>query len=185
MKQQKNSIVLVSALILLAALSRMLPHPPNFTPIGAIALFGAAHFDRKAWALLVPFVAFWVSDLILNNVFLSAYYEGFVWLTDSFMWSVAAFALIALLGSRLLVSTKPLRLLASSLVASSVFFLVTNFGVWATGAMYAKDFSGLMTAYAMGVPFFWNTVAGDLFFVAVLFGVYEFYKSYTTNRVMA
>jgi hypothetical protein len=181
MKNPKNSTIIISVLIIVAALSRLMPHAPNFTPIGGIALFGAAHFTKKYWAFIIPAIALWASDLILNNIFYAQYFDGFVLFSDSFYWTIAAFAAIVLIisATKLLKEVKPLKLLGASFTASIIFFLVSNFGSWMSGITYPKTGAGLMACYTAGIPFFWNTLAGDLFYVAALFGVYEFYKSYT------
>lgn len=185
MENKKTSIFIISGLILVAALSRLLPHAPNFTPVGATALFGAAYFTKKYWAFIIPFIALWASDLILNNIVYAEYYDSFVWFSGDFFWVIGAFALITLFGMGFLKKIKPMNLLTSSLVASALFFLITNFGAWMSGVMYPKTGAGLMAAYAAGLPFFWNTLAGDLFYVAVLFGAYEFIKSYSSKMELA
>lgn len=158
-------------LILLAALTRLLPHPPNFTPLGAIGLFGAACLQRRWLAWAVPFVALFITDLILNNVIYSAYFTGFTWFTSFFTY--AGIGLVVLLGWFLLRNAVSFqRVVAASFGASVLFFLVSNFGTWATTALYPKTFAGLMSCYAAGLPFFGNTVLGDLFFSGVLFGGY-------------
>ncbi len=159
-------------LILLAAVSRLLPHPYNFTPIGAMALFGAAHFERRWLAFVLPLAAMWLSDLALNNILYSAYYDGFVWGGSALVY--ASFALIALLGMAVLRRFSWGRLLGSSLAASVIFFLVTNAGVWLSDPVYARDLTGLMASYAAGLPFFGNTLLGDLFYCGALFGGYAF-----------
>lgn len=158
-------------MILLAAIIRILPHPHNVTPIGGMALFGAAYFGRKYMALLVPFLALWLSNLFLDNVIYSAYYEGFVWFSQPAVF--ISFLLIVGLGWLTLKKVSPLRLLGASLGASVLFFLVSNFGVWLGGGMYPQSFSGLMMCYAAGLPFFRNTMLGDLLFVSMLFGAFE------------
>lgn len=168
----KNKIILrrfgvITLFILLAALSRLIPHPANFAPIGAMALFGAAYYSRYIWAFIIPIVSMWISDLILNNVVYVQYFDNFVWFT------YGAFILIALMGIFTLQKVKVPNLLFSALGASVIFFLVSNFGVWFAGTMYPKDFGGLMACYTAGIPFFKNTVMGDLFYVAVLFGAFE------------
>jgi hypothetical protein len=187
MKNPKNSTIIISALIIIAALSRFIPHPPNFTPIGGIALFGAAHFTKKYWAFIIPFIGLWASDLILNNVVYAQYFDGFVLFSPSFYWTVAAFATIVLIMSNtnLLKEIKPMKLLGASLMASVIFFLVSNFGSWMSGAMYPKTFAGLMTCYTAGIPFFWNTLAGDLFYVTSLFGIFEVYKYYNAKNELS
>lgn len=168
---------LIVAMIFLAALSRLLPHPPNFTPIGGMALFGAAYFTKKYWAFLIPFIALFISDLVINNliypIVYPEYYEGFTLFTTGWYWYYGAFALITLLGFQTLKEVKPTYLIGSSLAASVLFFLITNIGAWASGMMYPMDASGLMASFVAGIPFFGYTIAGDLFYVAVLFGAFE------------
>ncbi|RMG79618.1 MAG: hypothetical protein D6714_16110 [Bacteroidetes bacterium] len=166
---------IVGALIFMAALSRLLPHPPNFSPIGGIALFGAAWFSKKYWAVLIPVLAMWVSSLILDNIFLAQYYDGFVWFSHPFVY--VSILLIVLFGRLVLKNTSPARLVGASLGASTIFYLVSNFGVWATSMVtYPKTLEGLMACYAAGLPFFGWTLAGDLFYVTVLFGTFEWVR---------
>jgi len=161
-----NAII---AIILFAALSRMLPHPPNFTAIGAMALFAGA-FLPIAIAWFVPVAAMIVSDLVINNTVYADLYNQFVWATPGAAWSMLAVALIAVLGSKLLAKVSLPRMLGASLSASLVFFLVSNIGSWLTLDIYPNTVSGLITAYIAAIPFFGNTVLGDMFFCAILFG---------------
>jgi Family of unknown function (DUF6580) len=177
--KMKNSKInlrfgLIALLIVLAALSRLLPHPPNFAPIAGMGLFGAAYFSKKYYAFLIPFAAYWISDMLLNNIVYTQYYDGFQWMGS--LWVYASFALIVALGFVLLRKVSAERLIGASLGSSVLFFLITNFGAWISSTIYAKSFSGLMACYVAGIPFFWNTLAGDLFYVTVLFGVYELVK---------
>jgi hypothetical protein len=159
---------------MLAALSRLLPHPPNFAPIAGMGLFGAAYFSKKYFAFLIPFVAYWISDMLLNNLVYAQYYDSFQWFGDPLVY--ASFALIIVLGIVFLKKVNPGRLLGVGISSSVLFFLITNFGTWISSTIYAKSISGLIACYAAGIPFFWNTLAGDLFYVTVLFGVYELVK---------
>ncbi len=174
---------LAFALIALAALTRLLPHPSNFTPIGAIALFGAAYFNRQWLMLAVPFAALFLTDLFLNNVIYRELYQNQFTLITSW-WIYAAFALVMLAGMGVL-SKKitGLRVLGASLSASAIFFLVTNFSVWAESGMYPKTMAGLAACYTAGIPFLGNTILGDLFFSAAMFGVYEWAKKKDGNLV--
>lgn len=173
----KNKIILrfsvVTLLILLAALSRLIPHPANFAPIGGMALFGAAYYSRRVWAFVIPVVSMWISDLLLNNVVYAEYFDGFVWFYSGAWFTYGAFILIALMGLFTLRKIKVPNLLFSALGASVIFFLVSNFGVWFSGTMCPKDFGGLIACYTAGIPFFKNTVMGDLFYTGVLFGAFE------------
>jgi hypothetical protein len=168
------------ALILVAALSRLVPHPHNFTAIGAMALFGAAYFDKKWMALLIPFAALFLSNLFINNVIYGSLYDGFVWLGS--LWIYVAFALVIAVGRWMLHEhVRPINIVTASLTASVVFFIVSNFSSWLEIPAYPKTVAGLWTCYAAGVPFFGNTVLGDLFFSGVLFGLYQ----WSTRRLPA
>lgn len=172
-------IGILSLLIILAAATRLLPHPPNFTSIGAMGLFGAAYFSRRFLAFLVPLAAMWLSDLLLNNVLYARifpeYYQGFTVLGNA--WVYASFFLIVIVGMVLLRKVRLTTLLGASLSASVLFFLVTNFGSWLGSPAYPQTIPGLLTAYAVGIPFFWNTLLGDLLYVGVLFGAFEWAKN--------
>ncbi len=175
MNFKKNpGFIIVAILIVVAALSRLLPHPPNFTPIGGMALFGAAHFKKKHLAFIIPLVALWISDLILNNIVYGAYYDGFSWMGMPMVY--AAFILIAIMGTSVIKKVKVSNVILASLIASSIFFLLTNMGSWWANPLYPKTLLGLGEAYVAGIPFFLNTITGDLFFSGVLFGSYELIK---------
>lgn len=180
---------LALTLILAAALMRLglhlLPHPPyNFSPIAAIGLFGAACFDRRWLALAVPFLALFLSDLVLNNVIYRAFYPTFTFVTS--WWIYLAFALVMALGWLFLRNHQsPARLVAISLSGSLIFFLITNFSVWFEGTMYPKTMTGLLACYTAGLPFLSNTVLGDLFFTGALFGSFQFFTKRIPQRQQA
>jgi hypothetical protein len=140
---------------------RFLPHPWHFTPVAASLLFFGAHGSRRSmW--------FPVSLLALSDVILTKYVYAYPFSWDHFVtW--AWYAAIVLLGMRLRYHEKPLWIGASALASSISFFLVSNFAVWACFTMYPKTFAGLMTSYAMGVPFFRNDFVGTLLFSAAMF----------------
>ena len=144
------------AFVLAAALMRWLPHPPNVAPIGAMALFGGALFARKDVAIAVVFAAMLISDLLLD--FQPAL---FVYL---------AFAGAVGVGFLLRKNRSAPRIAGASVAGSVLFFVVTNFAVWASGSLYPLTFGGLAACFAAAIPFFPNTLLGDAFFVAVFFG---------------
>jgi hypothetical protein len=166
--------LLVAGVIVLAALSRLLPHPPNFSPVEAIALFGGAYFAQKHAALWLPLAAMFVSDLALGLVNGGIYAEYF--LSAGFALVYLCIALSALLGFGLRGRVGVLRVGAYSLLGSVLFFLVTNFGVWLGSSMYPQTWAGLMAAYAAGLPFFQNTVLGTLFYSALMFGSFAWLR---------
>lgn len=155
----------VTAILLTLALSRLMPHPFNFSPVAALALFGGAHYRNRYAAYLIPLFTVWISDLLLNYSF----YGHFVAFYSGAFFTYAAFAVIVLLGSALLKKFTAGRLLVSALSASVVFFLVSNFGVWTFSGMYTQDLSGLLNCYAAAIPFFRNTLAGDLVYSFTVF----------------
>jgi len=148
-----------TAIILLTVVARLIPHAPNFAPIGGLALFSGANFKNKA-ALLIPLSAMFISDIFL----------GF---HKTIPFVYVSFIIIALIGG-LIKTNKWQSLVLASLTSSVLFFLITNFGVWATGAMYQKNFAGLMQSYAFGLPFFRNTLISDLFYSFSFFYGYRF-----------
>ena len=173
MKKLNLQTGILSIIILLAAFTRIMPHPPNFSPMAAIGLFGAAHFAKKWQAFFIPLIGIWVSDLVINNYVYSSSSSNFVWFYSGFYWQYISYILIIFAGlfifNRGISLTKTFGGMISS---SGIFFLVSNFGVWAGGTMYPKNFGGLITCYAAGVPFIHNTIISDVLFTTVLFGTY-------------
>jgi hypothetical protein len=148
---------LLAGMILAAAASRLLPHPPNFTPVGALALLGGACFPRARTALLVTGGAMLVSDLVIG-------------LHDQMAAVYASLALVVALGRGLRPRRTPGRVAGTALASSVVFFLGSNLGVWAGGAIYPRSLEGLWACYVAALPFFGGTLLGDLFYASVLFG---------------
>lgn len=159
-------------LVALAALARIAPHPVNFTPIGAMALFAAAKLPSRSLALALPLAAYWLSDLFLNNVVYAIWYDGFVWFTTGFLWLYGAMALTSVIGWLTLRKPGVHRIVGASLGTSTLFFLISNFGVWSGSAVYPPTVGGLLACYTAALPFFGNAVAGDLFYSGVLFGTF-------------
>lgn len=153
----KPRFFLLAAMIVAAAAFRILPHPPNFSPVAALALFGGAHFTDKRAAFLVPLAAMFLSDLVLGLHALMPVIYG-------------CFALVVCLGFRLRERRGAGRIAMVALGASVLFFGLSNLGVWAFSGMYPKTGAGLAACYAAALPFFQNTVAGDWCFTTVLFG---------------
>lgn len=182
----KENLWVVIVVICAAIITRLIPHYPNLTAVGAAALFGGA-FLKNRYALLIPVLTLFVSDLFLNNLIYSIQlpdkYNGFVLLEPESLWSYGAFIIIALMGSTFIRDGKIFSVIGTSISASIVFFLISNFSVWLNSTiLYPKTLGGLGMAYAAGIPFFWNTVFGDLFFVAIFFGGYELVKAYIFRR---
>lgn len=162
----------LTALILLCAFSRIIPHIPNFSPLGAIGLFGAAHFSKKWQVFLIPIAATWLSDLFINNVIYAQYYPEFTWFYEGFYWQYGSYLLIALAGLAIFNKVNTSKVLAGALASTTIFFLMSNFGCWIGSTTYPQNFGGLLTCYSAGIPFLKGTLLGDLFYSSVLFGAF-------------
>jgi hypothetical protein len=149
-------VALISGILAAAAL-RLVPHPPNFSPIDAMALFSGAYLGRRGLAFVAPLGALLLSDLFLGFYHGMAFVYGSVALVVGIGWWVSS-------------RRTPLRIGAAALVSSALFFVLTNFGMWLFSGFYPRTLSGLVTCYVAAVPFFQNTLAGDLFYAALLFG---------------
>ena len=161
--RQGLRLVIASSFVAVAALSRLFPHPPNFTPVGAIALFGGAVFTARVAGYLVPLVAMLLADGLLE-------------LRDGSGWHVLApivygcFVATTWLGRRLGARAGTGAIAATSLGAVTMFFLVTNFAVWLQGDLYPRDGAGLLACFIGAVPFLgWSLLAQGVFGL-LLFG---------------
>lgn len=166
--------LLLTGLIVAAALTRLLPQPPNFSPAMAIALFAGAYFAGRRWAVLVPLAAMLVSDLALAATHGGVYLQH---MTSPVALSVyACILLCTLMGFGLRGKVSGASVLGGSVAGSVLFFAVTNFMVWATATMvpgHAHCVAGLAPCYAAAIPFFHWSLLGTLFWSAVLFGGFE------------
>jgi uncharacterized protein DUF6580 len=149
-------VALLSAIVAAAAL-RLMPHPPNFSPIDAMALFSGAYLSRRAIAFVAPLAALLLSDLVLG------FYSGMATV-------YATVALIVVIGWWVAPRRTPSSIAAAAIASSVVFFAITNLGMWLFSGFYPLTFAGLGACFVAAVPFFQNTVAGDLFYAALLFG---------------
>ena len=147
----------LTLLILAAAATRLMPHPPNMTSVTALSLFGGAYFARRSLAFAVPLLALLASDLVLG-------------LYPHMAVQYLAFALIICIGFALQRRRRPLPIAAAVLASSLTFFVITNLGVWLFDALYPKTLSGLAACYIAALPFLRNTLFGDALYSAILFG---------------
>lgn len=170
----RTRTTLLIGMILLVALARLLPHPPNFTPVGAMALFCAAHFRSKRAAFLVPLAAMLAGDLALEVTTRLGIHHG--WLAHSRGLHAGmgvvygAVALSAVVGLLLRRKKSVLTVAAASLTSSLLFFLVTNFPGWAGYHLYPLTWEGVLQSYTAALPFFHWTLFGDAAYASLLFG---------------
>jgi hypothetical protein len=150
---------LALSLTVLGALARLLPHAPNFTPVGSVSLFGGARL--RGWqAWLLPLVLMAVTDPLVGGYSVAT------------PWVYASFLISVWLGRYLRGSENALRIGGLCAVSSVQFFLITNFGMWLGTAMYPHTAGGLFMCYVNAIPFFGRTLAGDLLYTGALFGLH-------------
>jgi hypothetical protein len=150
---------IAATLVLLAAALRILPHPWNLTPIGAMALFSGSVFAKKSLKFAFPLLALVAGDAVIGfHILIPIVYASFLLNVAIGMW----------LGE----DRKVLRIAGATLLGATQFFLITNFASWMAFTTYPKSLAGLVACYVAGVPLFWNTLAGDALYVALLFGGY-------------
>src|SRR5450756_256834 len=153
----KPRFTLLASLILVAAASRLIPHPPNFTPIAAIALFGGSQFASKRAAFLVPLAGLFLSDLVFGFYAITPVVYG-------------CSALTVCLGFWVRQQRSSLRVASAAVASAVLFFVLTNFGVWALEQLYPRTANGLVECYVAAIPFFRNMLVGNLLYSALLFG---------------
>jgi hypothetical protein len=147
----------IVSLIVLSAMLRILPHPWNFTPVGAIALFSGAMFRNRCIAFLLPLVSLFAGDVFVGfHKLMLVVYTGF--------------AVSVAIGRGLAENRSVTRIGGAVLLGALQFFVVTNFAMWAVGGFYPKTTAGLASCMVAGIPYFWNTLAGDVLYACVSFG---------------
>lgn len=156
MDNKARLLALITAIFVAAAM-RLVPHPPNFSPIAAMALFSGAYLPKRALAFIAPFAALLLSDAVLG------FYAGMNFVYFSF-------ALTVLIGWAIASRKTPLVIGAAAIASSMLFFVLTNFGMWLFSGFYPLTGAGLVACYVAAIPFFQNTLAGDLVFTALIFG---------------
>jgi hypothetical protein len=153
------------SLTVLGAVARLLPHPPNFAPVGATSLFAGARLPR--WqAYLIPLVALAVTDPILSPFY------GFQPFSRYLLFSYLSVLISVWLGRRLRNTESISRIAAVTVVNSIQFYLITNFGSWLWFQAYPRTAAGLASCYVAAIPFFGWTLASDVLYTGVLFGLY-------------
>jgi hypothetical protein len=160
-ENEKLSLLLRGAvivtLITLSAVLRIVPHPWNLTPVGAMALFSGAMFRNRWTAFLLPLASLFAGDVFVgfHKLMLIVY---------------ASFAISVAIGRWLCENRSLARIGGAVFLGAAQFFVITNFAMWALGGFYPKTAAGLATCFMAGVPFFWNTLAGDALYAGILFG---------------
>ena len=179
LQQQAPHVIPLLCIVLVAAVARVLPHPPNIAPVTGLALLSGAVIGKR-WMYTLPLAAMLLSDLFIGFHGTIPYVYG-------------SFVLITLLGSRFLRNTSihgitahitPVQLAGVSFVSSVLFFIITNFGVWISSEMYEKTLDGLLQCYTMAIPFFRNTITGDLIYTFGFFYGYRYVTQFAPQKAL-
>ena len=156
-----KTVTLITIILVLGAY-RLFPHPFNVTPVMAMGLFAGTYFDKKWMGFVIPLLSMLLADIFL----------GF---HDTMLFVYGAILIAVSIGFLLRRSVSPLKVIGASVAGSVIFFVITNFGVWAVSDYYPNTWEGLVTCFTMAIPFFQRTLFGDLFFNGVLFISYWYF----------
>lgn len=159
----KKDFIVSTILILLGVIFRLIPHPDNFTPVIAIALFSGAYFHLKSFKIMVPLFTMLISDAFIG------FYQGIEITYLAILISVAIGSLLTIKKFHFT------QTIIASFASSFVFFIITNFAVWATSGMYEISWNGFIQCYVMAIPFYQNALIGDLLYSILFFGAYHLY----------
>ncbi len=182
MKTTFNPRITVLLLVIVgAACTRfftLLGHSPliNFTPIGAMALFGGAYFENKLKAVLLPLLTLLMSDLVINTFFYHGQY-GIMYEGWYFVYGV--FVLMVFLGKWIIAKVNVKNILFASIAASLSHWLISDFGVWlggidvTTGMPFTKDMIGLIKCYTLAIPYLQSIFVGTVVYSSIMFGAFE------------
>ena len=173
LKTNRNYLTF-AVLLLILVLGRTVPHPPNVTPLIGLMVFSSQVLKGSSF-FWIPMLAMFVSDLFINNYIYSGYYTDFQILTPGFIWIYSPIILFAFLTkTKLFRYINFPKVLALSLSGSTIFFLLSNFGVWISSGMYTLNLQGLVHCYALAIPFYSNSIIGDVFYSTSLYFAYKF-----------
>ena len=172
-------LVILAVLIALGIAGRLLPHPPNFTPMAAIALFAGFIFVKRYMAVVAV-----VAAMLLTDYFAFGYLSPDWFASKSMMVVYLALLFPIVFRGFLQKKLGVLRIAGAALASSTVFFVATNFAVWAFSPMYEKTFTGIVLCYTMAIPFFQHTIAGDMMWTGIIFGSYFALRHFSKLRVL-
>ena len=179
LKSSFSYLVILAVLIALGVAGRLLPHPPNFTPMAAIALFAGFIFVKRYMAIFAV-----VATMLLCDYFAFGSLSA-NWFGSKSMFVVYLALLFPIVFKNFLQKKLGiLRVAGAALTSSTIFFIATNFAVWAFSPMYAKTFEGFVLCYTMAIPFFQNTIAGDMVWSGIIFGTYFALRNYSNLKIL-
>lgn len=171
---------LFSIILIFVCISRLIPHPYNFSPIGSIFLMSPILFKNKYWSFTVSIIPLFISDVLINKFI----YNSNNIIYDGFMWIYLSYIFIWLYSLK---TIKYENIFLKSIISSLIFFFITNAMCWYGNVTYAQNITGLFESYIAGIPFYWNTLAGFIFYSAIIHYVSKFlnksFYSYNVTKI--
>jgi uncharacterized membrane protein len=164
-----SKFIYISLLIFISALSRLLPHPPDFTPLIAISIFAGATLFSKKESILIPIIAMFISDIFIGFHSLIPVVYG-------------TMALISIISFYTLKQRSILKITAVGLGSGILFFLTTNLAVFLTSGMYEKSVQGFIECFTLAIPFFRNSLAGIAVYASLLFSILYLIETFVLNK---
>jgi hypothetical protein len=168
-------LMVLASIVLAAAMTRLAPHPPNVTPIAAMALFGGAFLPNRRMAFALPLVAMLLSDVVLG----ATLYGKALFVSQPVVY--ACLLATAAMGKLIRDRRSAINVGAVTLASSLMFYAVTNLAVWASGSLYPATWNGLGTCYTAAIPFFRNSLIGDMLFTGLLFGGFALLETFVIS----
>lgn len=165
----RRDIIVALLLVSFGYLTRVVPHMANFSPMIGLAVFSGFYFRRNALSLIVPLVTIFLTDMAIG------FYDIMI-----VIW--ASYLAMSLLTRRFMKQGSTIQAAIAGLGGASLFFVVTNFAVWASGQMYVMSLQGLVDCYVAAIPFFRNTLVSGVVYSVIFFGVYGFYEVHLKTK---
>lgn len=179
MNTENKQFLLAFLLIVAGVILRLLEVIPNFSPVTAIALFGGAYLINKKWSVIIPVASLLIGDILLG------YKHNYAFFHNTIFFVYISYILIVLLGWKLREEKlNYLKVGAFAITSSLLFFFISNFGVWIVGTLYERNVEGLVKCFAMAIPFFKYTFAGDLFYSFAFFIAYDLISKTIVNKAV-
>lgn len=170
--------LVLSFILILVCVSRLIPHPYNFSPVGSIFLMAPIIFSDKRWSLIVSIIPLFISDVLINKLIYKSenlMYEGFLWIYISYIF-------IWLYSYKM---ENRHNLLTKSFIGSLIFFFTTNAFCWIGNPIYSKGMIGLIESCVAGIPFYWNSLAGFVFYSLLISFTVNFIEGKIYNSKVA
>lgn len=181
----RNTLTVLGSVCLLM-MTRLISHVHNFTPAEAIVLFGAVLYSSRYLAFVMPLVIMYIFDFAINNTIARPFFTeqtGLIWFSDYMLYNSLAYVCIAGIGFVFLRDLKFKNVVSGAIIASVIFFLISNFGVWMGSAtLYAKTWTGFVSCYVAAIPFFKVSLLSTLSYVLIFYGSYILVKNIISKK---